>query len=448
MKELPAPFLHRMRELLGEEYDSFLSEYEKEPLRGIRLNPLKCSADTLRKCFPFLQKESPYSPLSYVFSKQDGKIGRHPLHHAGAVYSQEPSAAAAVTALSPHPGEKVLDLCAAPGGKSTQIASLLQGEGLIWSNEIIKSRAQVLLSNMERMGVRNGVISSCRPEQLCEGLEGFFDCVLVDAPCSGEGMFRKDARAVEEWSPEHSSSCAVRQRAILESAAKALRPGGRLLYSTCTFAPEENEETVLAFLRAHPSFELLDTGLSAGRPSMGKMRRIYPMDGGEGHFVALMRKTEKTEGKEKNCPPPLYRPGTASMVTAAEALWNELMKTPFPGNLEQRGNYLYILPKGVPVYKGLGVLRAGVQAFEIKGTRLEPCHHLFMSASPEALRSRVELPWDAPETAAFLRGEEISAAASLKGWTGVSVEGVMLGFGKAGGGKLKNRYPKGLRNHV
>ena len=443
MKELPVAFLHRMKNLLKDEYEVFLREYEKDPVRGIRFNPLKCSKETFLKCFPFLKEASPYSPFSYIFPEEAGKIGQHPFHHAGAVYSQEPSAAAAVTALAPQPGDMVLDLCAAPGGKSTQIAALLQGKGLIWSNEIVRNRAQVLLSNMERIGVRNGVISSCGPDQLCQGMEGFFDCVLVDAPCSGEGMFRKDSRAVEEWSPEHSASCAVRQRAILESAAKALKPGGRLVYSTCTFAPEENEETVLAFLQGNPSFELLDTGLSGGWPSMGKMRRIYPMDGGEGHFIALMKKKEG----ESFLPPP-YKAGTLSMEKAARALWNEIMKTPFPGNVEQGGNFLYILPEGLPSYKGFGILRAGVQAFEIKGSRLEPCHHLFMASSPEAVRNRVNFSWNAPETAAFLRGEEIDVSSSLKGWVGVSVEGVMLGFGKASGGKLKNRYPKGLRNHV
>ena len=445
MKELPLSFLDRMQNELGEEYPLFLKEYEKEPIRGIRLNPLKCGIETLRHSFPFPLENSVFSPLSFVFPKEGGKVGQHPLHHAGAFYSQEPSASAAVTALNPQQGEKILDLCAAPGGKSTQIASLLKGTGLLWSNEIVKSRASILLSNIERMGIGNAVVSSCRPEQLCKALEGFFDCVLVDAPCSGEGMFRKDDRAIEEWSPEHSQSCAVRQRAILESAATALRPGGRLVYSTCTFSPEENENTVLAFLEKHPSFELLDTGLSGGRPSMEKMRRIYPMDGGEGHFVALLRKKADGDTPKRFS---AYMPQPVLMKKDAESLWNEIMKIPFPSYIGQSGQYIYILPQNMPDSRGLGILRAGIQAFEIKGKRLEPCHHLFTSALPDSLRNRINFAWNAPETAAFLRGEELDISQSLKGWTGVSIENVMLGFGKASGGKLKNRYPKGLRNHV
>ena len=194
--------------------------------------------------------------------------GRQPLHHAGAFYVQEPSAASAVTVLAPVPGDRVLDLCAAPGGKSTQIAGALQGQGLLWSNEVVRNRAQVLLSNMERMGVRNAVVSSCRPDLLCERLAGYFDKVLVDAPCSGEGMFRREPQAVKEWSLAHTEACAARQLAILNSAAQAVREGGVLVYSTCTFAPVENEGVVSAFLQKHPGFVLEETGLSGGRQGL------------------------------------------------------------------------------------------------------------------------------------------------------------------------------------
>ena len=242
---LPEAFAHRMKEMLGEEFPAFLAAYEQPHLKGVRVNPLKCAPETLQKAMSGL-RPSPFSPL--CFYSETEKVGTLPLHHAGAFYSQEPSASSAVTVLDPQPGERVLDLCAAPGGKSTQIAACLMGEGLLWSNEIVRSRASILLSNMERMGVKNGVVSSCHPETLCSRLAGFFDKVLVDAPCSGEGMFRRDPQAVAEWSPEHVRACADRQLAILHSAKQAVREGGVLVYSTCTFSPEENEGVIRRFL--------------------------------------------------------------------------------------------------------------------------------------------------------------------------------------------------------
>ena len=286
--ELPAAFLQAMERLLGTEYPAFLQSYQQPPRRGLRRNPLKCGQPQLEAALPFALEPTAFSPLSYAFAAGEEGVGRLPAHHAGLFYVQEPSACSAVTVLDPQPGEKVLDLCAAPGGKSTQIAGLLAGEGLLWSNEIVKSRAQALLSNVERLGVPNAVVSSCHPQRLCQSLQGFFDKVLVDAPCSGEGMFRRDPAAVAQWSPESPAACAQRQRAILDSAALAVREGGVLVYSTCTFSREENEDNVRWFLSAHPEFALLPIEAGFGRPGVGDLpvRRIYPMDGGEGHFVA------------------------------------------------------------------------------------------------------------------------------------------------------------------
>ena len=221
--------------MLGGEYEAFRAEYEKPHRRGIRLNTLKCDAQTLAETLPFPLVPSPFSPLSY-YAPADARMAAYPLYHAGAFYSQEPSASSAVTLLDPQPGERVLDLCAAPGGKSTQIAALTQDRGLLWSNEVVRSRASVLASNLERMGVKNAVVSSVYPDVLAEKLAGYFDRVLVDAPCSGEGMFRRDPAAVQEWSPAHVETCAVRQLAILKSAARCVRAGGVLVYSTCTFS--------------------------------------------------------------------------------------------------------------------------------------------------------------------------------------------------------------------
>ena len=280
--ELPAAFQRAMEALLGEEYPAYLACLEQPPRRGLRRNPLKCSQPQLEAALPFALEPTPFSPLSFSFEAGEEKVGRLPAHHAGLFYVQEPSACSAVTVLAPQPGEKVLDLCAAPGGKSTQIAGLLAGEGLLWSNEIVKSRAQVLLSNVERLGVANVVVSSCHPQRLCESLQGFFDKVLVDAPCSGEGMFRRDPAAIAQWTPESPAACAQRQRAILDSAALAVREGGVLVYSTCTFSREENEDNVRWFLSAHPEFALVPIEAGFGRPGLGEPASAAHLPHGRG----------------------------------------------------------------------------------------------------------------------------------------------------------------------
>ena len=441
---LPEPFLQRMQQMLGEEFPQFLAAYEEPHAKGIRVNPLKCEVETLEKALDAPLAPSPFSPLNYYSPLE--KVGTVPLYHAGAFYSQEPSASSAVTLLAPEPGDRVLDLCAAPGGKSTQIAACLCGKGLLWSNEIVRSRANILLSNMERMGVRNAVVSSCHPEALCGGLAGFFDKVLVDAPCSGEGMFRRDPQAVAEWSPEHVKACADRQLAILHSAAKAVREDGILVYSTCTFSPEENEGVIRRFLEEEPGFVLEPAQVSFGRPADGmEAVRIYPMDGGEGHFAAKLRRV----AANPSCPGKAMLPPEKGegYRLARELLLAILQKAP-QSALLQAGNRFYLAPDELPNCKGLGVLRAGVEVGELKGKRMEPAHGLFMAARPEELAFCVNFGSDSSEIAAFLRGEELGIELEAPNGTyvGVAVDGVVTGFGKYSGGRLKNHYPKGLRN--
>ena len=433
--QLPESFLQRMQELLGEEYPAFLAAYDKPHYKGVRLNPLKCTQETLEQHFPGSLRPSPFSPL--CFYSETEKVGSLPLHHAGAFYSQEPSASSAVTLLAPEPGERVLDLCAAPGGKSTQIAGLLKGQGLLWSNEIVRNRATVLLSNMERLGVGNAVVSSCHPETLCSRLTGFFDKVLVDAPCSGEGMFRRDSQAVTEWSEEHVKACAQRQLAILHSAAQAVREGGVLVYSTCTFSPEENEGVIRRFLEEEPAFVLESPGVSFGRKTEAlDAVRIYPMDGGEGHFAARLRRV----GENPACPasaklPPEKGEGFRMVRELLGNIFSQLPKGP----LVQVGDRFFLMPEGMPEYAGLGVLRAGVEVAVLKGKRAEPAHGLFMAARPEELNWCVSFSCDSPEIAAFLRGEELGVEldAPNGSYVGVAVEGMVTGFGKYSGGRLK-----------
>lgn len=438
--ELPKAFEDEMKGILGEEYPLFLKCYERSPYRGIRLNPLKCDEETLKKSVPFELEASPFSPYSF-YVKGEEKVGSLPAHHAGMFYAQEPSASSAVTALAPQPGERVLDLCAAPGGKSTQIAGLMVGKGLLWSNEIVRGRARILNSNLERVGVRNAVVSSCHPQKLCQRLQGFFHRVLVDAPCSGEGMFRRDPAAVGEWSPEGVSACANRQRALLDSAALAVAQNGILVYSTCTFSKEENEETVEAFLKDHPEFQIAPVEESFGRPALNGLpaRRIFPMDGGEGHFVAKFLRTGENPCSVSPFP---FLP--VKERAQGEELYETLFWGSVPEFMAKFGEKLFLLPEELPGLLGLNVLRTGVEIGEFHGNRLEPSHCLFMSRKKADCRNALDLSPDDPTLMAFLRGEEIPC--EKEGYTAVCVNGVITGFGKASGGRLKNKYPKGLRN--
>ena len=443
-------FFQRMSELLSpDELVIFKSEYKKPSYIGIRVNTLKCSKEKLLTLTDAFSDSdvTPFCSDGFYLKDKEDFSGNHPLHHAGAVYFQEPSAMSAATLLAPEEGDKVLDLCAAPGGKSTQLASALKGTGLIWSNEIVKSRANILLGNFERCGIRNGVVSNADPESLCTALEGYFDKVMVDAPCSGEGMIRRDPNALAEWSVEHTISCKTRQLKILESAKKALKPEGVMVYSTCTFSKEENEEVIEEFLKANPDFELLDAEENFGRPTLsGKARRIYPMDGGEGHFAAKLKKKSDSCG---------YINTTSALPTPDKKipqLVRDFIKDTFHDTkpyekLFIKDDKVYALPEVCPDLSGTHAIRAGVFVGCIKKNYFEPEHSLFVSADINNVKRVLDLKLDDIRVAKFLRGEEIDIDSNIKGYTAVAVEGILLGFGKASGGKLKNKYPKGLRCH-
>ncbi len=462
----PDGFIRRMSTLLQEEWPDFVAGYDRPARRGLRINPLKASPARLIDQLPLQLIPSPFVPPAHYgylleAAGESWRAGTDPFHHAGAYYMQEPSAMAVVPILDPRPGETILDLCAAPGGKSTQIAAALQGRGLLWSNEYVRSRAQVLAQNLERCGVSNGVISSCDPAVLADRLPGCFEGVLVDAPCSGEGMFRKEPEALAQWSEDNIRLCAARQRTILEAAASLVAPGGRLVYSTCTFAPEENEGMMVWFLSTHPEFSLEPIDVSWGRPGFSwerirpfvpdldgsgrpleRCRRILPQHGGEGHFVARLHRAGDPAAKPP-IPPHIYEPPGPYSPAAADLLADCLLCPP-EGSPAVFGSWIRLLPPGLPAMNGLGVLGAGVTAAEICKNRLEPAHALFMSTRSENCRRCLSLSLEDPRLTAFLRGEEIPAPGE-NGWTAVAVEGVVTGFGKVSGGRLKNRYPKGLR---
>lgn len=436
-------FLIRMKSLLGEEYGQFIKYYEADNFRGLRVNTLKCSADMLKNAIGFPLEQTPFCPDGFYIPKEIEGLGNHPLHHCGAFYIQEPSATSAVEMLGVQKGDRVLDLCAAPGGKSTQIGAKLGGTGLLWSNEIVKSRANILLSNIERMGISNAVVSNVHPDILCSQLSEQFDRVLVDAPCSGEGMFRKNSEAQNEWSEAHVKSCAERQLNILNSAKHTLKSGGVMVYSTCTFSQEENEGVITRFLEENPDFTLEDSGVTFGRQTLEYARRIFPMDGGEGHFAARLRKSgelyQNSFFENKN--------NTDSKILD---FYNSIFADrPFGERIEVIKDKVIILPKkfDLPIrnWKSLGVLRAGVILGEIVKNRIEPHHSAFMAAKPEQCVRSVNLDCDSVEIKAYLHGEEITVPENLRGYIAVCVNSMTTGYGKASNGRLKNKYPKGLR---
>ncbi len=446
MVELPEKFCERMKVLLGDEYEDFIREYDKIPFKGVRVNVLKCTAEKLSGLLNTELQPSPFSPLSF-YADPNKKLGNHPLHHAGAFYLQEPSASSAVTVLDVQHGEKILDLCASPGGKSTQIASLLDGTGLLWSNEFIRNRTTALLSNIERLGIKNCIISSLSPAVLCRSLDGYFDKVLVDAPCSGEGMFRKDPQAVTEWSVDHVISCGERQLQILDSAKLALKEGGVLVYSTCTFSVEENEQVIERFLEKNTDFSLCDCSyLPFGRGGYGmpQVRRIYPINGGEGHFVAkLVRNGGECGYTPEHRAKPLHTDKT--VLENARTLYHDIFADDNYPEFTVVGDKIMIMPSVMPEYKGRGILRSGILFGEIKKNRIEPAHHLFTCGKMNDFKRAVNFDIYSDALNRFLLGEEIPVSPLLKGYTAVCVEGIPLGFGKASDGKLKNKYPKGLR---
>ena len=427
---LPAEFLTRMEKQLGEEYPAFLAALERPRAVALRLNPLKGEMPTME----FVKEPVPWEPMGFYYDPE-ARPGLHPYHEAGVYYLQEASAMSAVALLDPQPGENVCDLCAAPGGKTTQIAGRMAGEGFLLCNEINPKRAKILSRNIERMGVGNALVTNEHPARLAEKFASMFDRVLIDAPCSGEGMFRKEEAAVTDWSQETVEMCARRQAEILDSGAQLVRPGGRLVYSTCTFAPEENELTIQAFLQRHPEFVTEAVEAPWFDPVGEGMFRILPHKVlGEGHFAAVLRKTGDQERE--------------SMPAKGEKLpkaWTEFAKAldiRLPaGKLIQFGQSLYWAPEELPELRGVKVMRPGLELGELKKDRFEPAHALALWLSDCACRQ--DLFHDSKQIADYMHGEVIPS--EQKGWCLITVDGYSIGWGKGDGKVLKNHYPKGLR---
>ena len=427
---LPEAFLERMKHQLGEEYADFLASLERPRAVALRYNPLKGPAPKL----PFVGQPVPWEPEGFYYDPE-ARPGLHIYHEAGVYYLQEASAMAPVALLDPQPGEKICDLCSAPGGKTTQIAGRMMGRGFLLCNEYSPKRAKVLSRNIERMAVANALVTNEPTDRLADRFPGFFDRVLVDAPCSGEGMFRKEEAAVTDWSQETVEMCARRQAEILHNAARMVRPGGRLVYSTCTFAPEEDELAVAAFLESHPDFEPEVIEAPWFVPAPNGSHRLWPHKLlGEGHFAAVLK---KTAGEAENVPPCAGE----KLPKEWQSFAKELGITLPPGKAVSFGSNLFWAPEETPDLKKLKVLRPGLELGEVKKGRFEPAHALALWLKD--CTNTVSHDPDSPEMKAYLHGEVLPC--SLQGWCLVKAGDFSIGWGKADKVQLKNHYPKGLR---
>jgi 16S rRNA C967 or C1407 C5-methylase (RsmB/RsmF family)/NOL1/NOP2/fmu family ribosome biogenesis protein len=460
-----------MQRLLGDEFPAFLAACAGPPVAGLRANTLKLDVHLLNIVYPLIRYADglsqpsafPWCPSGFPLLP-GAQSGKHPFHAAGLYYLQDPSAMAVAELLAPQPGERVLDLAAAPGGKTTHIAALMRSQGLLVANEIHPRRVWELAENLERCGVTHAAVLNETPERLADHFGAFFDRVLLDAPCSGEGMFRKSESARQAWTPELVRSCALRQAAILEAAARLARPGGILAYSTCTFAPEENEAVIAGFLHGHPEFELLESarfpGFTPGRGDwledgagealpLQRTVRLWPHQGGpEGHFIAVL---QRQGGGREAAPPQARKPRggrlSAEVKTAFGKFWQDTLLLPAPQDrLALHGAYLYRVPEGLRDLAGLKVIHPGWWLGEMKKARFEPSHGLALGIKAENARRTVDLSvQDAP---AYLRGETLSAEGEpgrVLVTVRVAGNSFPLGWGKRVGSSIKNAYPKGLR---
>ena len=445
MQDLPQEFLLRMERMLGEEYPSFLASYEKERSYGLRLNTLKCADVSAIKEYNLRSVEWCKDGYYYV---ADERPGKSVLHEGGAFYIQEPSAMSVVESMDIREGDAVLDLCAAPGGKSSQIACKLDGTGILISNEIIPSRAKILSQNIERMGVRNCVVLNESPDRLSSRFEGMFDRILVDAPCSGEGMFRKNPLAVGEWSEQNVEACKKRQLSILVEAAKMIKSDGIIAYSTCTFSMQENEEVVGEFLADNPDCEVQESSFKFSRGyaigddvlnfQLAKTNRIFPHKvEGEGHFFAILKRRGQPQSRKYARQ---ERKADPKAVKEYRIWQEENLKVSFDADLSF-GQILYAMPAATPRLDGLKVERAGLQLGEYKKNRFLPSHSLAMSLRPCEAKRCIELDEDAAYK--YLSGYTLDC--DVKGWALVAYRGVSLGWCKGDGACAKNHYPKGLR---
>ena len=462
--ELPTAFLARMQELLGDEFTDYMESFQDKRVYGLRLNRMKVCAEEFARISPYGMEPIPWIDNGY-FYQGDVKPGKHPYYFAGLYYLQEPSAMTPANRLPIEPGDRVLDICAAPGGKSTELAAKLAGTGLLVSNDISNSRAKALLKNLELFGTQNAVIMSESPHKMAKHFPEYFDKILIDAPCSGEGMFRKEPGVIKSWVQNGTAFYEKLQREIVTYALQMLRPGGMLLYSTCTFNPGEDEGTVMYMRKICPELKILPIegyeGFSPGRPDavedgdaeLYQCVRIFPHKmQGEGHFLALLQKGEPAEHSKVSSVFGRKSGKPSKTVSAMEDFLKFLQDVKMDIDLSKvtlRGENVMYLPYDVPDLTGLRILRGGLLLGEYKKNRFEPSQALAMALRRNEYEHCISLPLEDERVIKYLKGETIDAEdlteKPLKGWQLICVDGYPLGWAKGNGYSLKNKYLAGWR---
>ena len=468
---LPPEFLSRMQEILGDDYPDYLESFHKPRTYGLRVNTAKISCEEFENLVPFSVRRIPWVENGYFYN-EDSRPARCPYYQAGLYYLQEPSAMTPASRLPVSPGEAVLDLCAAPGGKATALGERLGGRGLLLANDISTSRARALLRNLELFGIANSFVANEQPARLAARFPEFFHKILLDAPCSGEGMFRKEEALLRDWTPEKSKELSEIQKSLILQASDMLRPGGLLLYSTCTFSPQEDEEVISYLLENRPEMQLQEIpgypGFSPGIPSFGggnpelnKCVRIFPhrMEG-EGHFLALLSKgvplfyEKNTDYLPPTVVEPRLRPSkdNKKLIFAffEEIGLTSLGKAAFDwSRVEVRKDKVYYLPPAAADFSGIAFLRNGLYLGDLKKNRFEPSQPLALALHRKDVKRTLSLSVTDPRLTSYLKGEALQLnpgeSGYEKGWLLLCVDGYPLGFVKQTGSTLKNKYPSGWR---
>ncbi|MBS4960189.1 MAG: RsmB/NOP family class I SAM-dependent RNA methyltransferase [Clostridiales bacterium] len=451
---LPDQFVTRMKKQLGQEFEAYLASFEEKRVYGLRVNPLKIARESFVQKGIFSLEQVAWCEDGYYYPQTD-RPSKHPYYHAGLYYLQEPSAMAPAAMLPVEKGDRILDLCAAPGGKSTQLGARLQDTGVLVSNDISIARTKALLKNIELFGIRNAIVTSEPPERLVKKFAGYFDKIIIDAPCSGEGMFRKDPDVAKSWGDEMSEFCQTQQRQILSFATQMLRAGGYILYSTCTFDPAENEKAVNDFLNDHDDFEIcplekvkgFDTGhpewIENGRQQLTGCARLWPHRlKGEGHFLALLRNTSDPVERTANYGVPT---SSDSRLKFFEDFCREYLSVELKGRIEVIQDHVHLIPWEVPDLHGLRIVRSGWFLGELKKNRFEPSQSLAMGLRQGEFRNTANFSADDPRLIRYLKGESIELDGPKDGWCLVTVDDFPVGWAKMQKGRLKNKYLAGWK---
>lgn len=456
--KLPESFEHKMKELLKDEFPEYIACYEEPRYYGLRVNTGKISVEDFKKICPFEIRPIPWIENGFYYDGETVVPSKHPYYFAGLYYLQEPSAMTPANRLPIDPGDKVLDVCAAPGGKATELGAKLGQTGVLVANDLSNSRAKGLLKNIEVFGIGNVLVLSEEPGKLESYFPEYFDKILIDAPCSGEGMFRKDKKMVKAWEEHGPEFFSNIQKSIILQAARMLRPGGMMLYSTCTFDSRENEQVIEHLIKEYPEFRVVPMkeyeGFACGMPEFTDSKReeiantvrIFPHKmKGEGHYLALLQKGEPA----KNLSCATSRKGKKKLPEDLEQFLSDISWELDSARMDIHGERVYYMPEDIPDVKGIRFLRTGLLLGELKKNRFEPSQALAMCLKKDEYTKTLDFSADDERITRYLKGETLDVDELVgrkdKGWYLVCVDSYPLGWGKLSNGTLKNKYLPGWR---